>query len=298
MKFPHMLGSKSLTVVVDGVPYHVTRPTENDSKERWQKIKDALNDDATTTEEMIALLSPKEAVASIAVNVPAIQLRGNQLFYNEAPVHNALSAKIIDIIQEGLDVKPWIRFAENVYANPNEYSREELYLFLEKADLPITEDGCFLAYKNVRSDYRDIYSGSFDNSVGQVVEMSRDNVDTNRDNTCSVGLHFASKDYLPHYRGGGGRTMIVKINPADVVSIPSDYNNTKGRTWRYEVVGEIAFEQTQHQSWPAIYFPSAAGGWDFDFDDDYDVVDIVDSDAVANPGDQITRIFSWFRRNQ
>jgi hypothetical protein len=94
--------------------------------------------------------------------------------------------------------------------------------------------------------------------------------------------------------------MIVKINPADVVSIPSDYDNTKGRTWRYEVVGEIAFEQTQQQSWPAIYFPSAAGGWDFDFDDDddYDVVDIVESDAVANPGDQITRIFSWFRRNQ
>lgn len=32
--------------------------------------------------------------------------------------------------------------------------------------------------------------------------------------------------------------MILKINPADVVAIPSDYNNTKGRTWKYEVVGE------------------------------------------------------------
>ena len=299
MKFPHMLGSKSLTVVVDGVPYHVTRPTENDSKERWQKIKDALNDDATTSEEMISLLSPKEAVSAISVNVPAIQLRSNQLYYNEVPVHNALSRKIVDIIQEGLDVKPWIRFAENVYANPNEYSREELYLFLEKADLPITEDGCFLAYKNVRGDYKDIYSGSFDNSVGQIVEMPRENVDTDRYNTCSVGLHFASKEYLPHYRGGGSKTMIVKINPADVVSIPSDYDNTKGRTWRYEVVGEIAFEQVQQQTWPAIYFPSAAGGWDFDFDDDddYDTVDIFESDAVSNPADQITRIFSWFRRN-
>jgi hypothetical protein len=33
--------------------------------------------------------------------------------------------------------------------------------------------------------------------------------------------------------------MLVKINPADVVSIPSDYNNAKGRTWKYEVVGEV-----------------------------------------------------------
>jgi hypothetical protein len=33
--------------------------------------------------------------------------------------------------------------------------------------------------------------------------------------------------------------MLVKVNPADVVSIPSDYNNAKGRAWKYEVVGEM-----------------------------------------------------------
>ena len=33
--------------------------------------------------------------------------------------------------------------------------------------------------------------------------------------------------------------MILKINPADVVAIPKDYNNTKGRTCRYEVIGEL-----------------------------------------------------------
>jgi hypothetical protein len=38
---------------------------------------------------------------------------------------------------------------------------------------------------------------------------------------------------------GGDRTVIVKINPADVVSIPSDYNDAKGRACRYEVVGEV-----------------------------------------------------------
>ena len=32
--------------------------------------------------------------------------------------------------------------------------------------------------------------------------------------------------------------MILKINPRDVVSIPTDYNNSKGRTCRYEVIGE------------------------------------------------------------
>jgi hypothetical protein len=46
--------------------------------------------------------------------------------------------------------------------------------------------------------------------------------------------------YLGHF--GGERTVIVKINPADVVSIPSDYNDAKGRACRYEVIGELNVE--------------------------------------------------------
>jgi hypothetical protein len=38
---------------------------------------------------------------------------------------------------------------------------------------------------------------------------------------------------------GGERTVIVKINPRDVVSIPTDYDNSKGRACRYEVIGEV-----------------------------------------------------------
>src|SRR5690606_5095532 len=99
----------------------------------------------------------------------------------------------------------------------------------------------FLAYKRVRDNYLDWHSATFDNSVGKVVEMpgGRYHVDSNRHNVCSYGLHFCSKDYLGNFWRGAGRIVVVKINPADVVSIPIDYNFTKGRTWRYEVVGEI-----------------------------------------------------------
>ena len=34
--------------------------------------------------------------------------------------------------------------------------------------------------------------------------------------------------------------MILKINPRDVVSIPSDYNDAKGRACKYEVISELA----------------------------------------------------------
>ena len=40
-------------------------------------------------------------------------------------------------------------------------------------NLPVTEDGCFLAYKAVRSDFKDKWRGTFGNSVGQVCEMRR-----------------------------------------------------------------------------------------------------------------------------
>jgi hypothetical protein len=67
--------------------------------------------------------------------------------------------------------------------------------------------------------------------------MARNKVDDNQNNTCSQGLHFCSEGYLKHF--GGARTVIVKINPRDVVSIPNDYNQTKGRACRYEVIGEV-----------------------------------------------------------
>jgi hypothetical protein len=126
---------------------------------------------------------------------------------------------------------------ENMMTNPSFRAVNELYGFLEKNNLPITPDGHFLAYKRVRENYTDCHTGKMDNSVGKVVEMERNKVDDNQNNTCSSGLHFCSENYLRSF--GGERTVIVKINPRDVVSIPTDYDNSKGRACRYEVIGEV-----------------------------------------------------------
>jgi hypothetical protein len=147
---------------------------------------------------------------------------------------------MIQMLQEGFSVEPMVNFMENLYKNPSHRAVTELYGFLEKNNLPITPDGYFLAYKKVRGDYKDCHTGTMDNSVGQVVEMERYEVNDNKDQTCSTGLHFCGQSYLSHF--GGERTVIVKINPADVVSIPSDYNEAKGRACRYEVIGEIGGE--------------------------------------------------------
>jgi hypothetical protein len=132
-----------------------------------------------------------------------------------------------------------------------------------------------LAYKKVRDDYLDIHSGTMDNSVGQIVEMERNEVDDDKDRTCSAGLHFCSKDYLPHFGSGdGNRVVILKINPRDVVSIPSDYNNAKGRACRYEVIDEMEVSADLAFTAPVQI---TVNTYDTDTDDILDAVE----DAVA-----------------
>jgi hypothetical protein len=168
---------------------------------------------------------------------------------------------MITMLQEGFPVEPMIAFMENLMQNPSKRAVTELYGFLEKNNLPITPDGHFLAYKKVRDNFFDVHTGAMDNSVGQVVEMERNKVDDDKNNTCSTGLHFCGLSYLSHF--GGERTVIVKINPADVVSIPTDYNDAKGRACRYEVIGELGVDPDEAFDAPVMENAnSAPSQWD------------------------------------
>lgn len=207
-----------------------------------------------------------------------ITLEDGALIVNGEIVHNTLTKRIVKFMGEGLPFEPMMKFLGNLMQNPSKRAVDELYDFLEAGELPITEDGCFLAFKNVRNDYKDIHSGTFDNGVGAVCEMPRNRVCDNKDLTCSAGLHFCSINYLPSFSdSNGGKTMILKINPADVVSIPSDYNNTKGRCCRYEVVSEYKEDWRSkinrgESGWDSDIYSSDGGDydWDEEDEDDYD----------------------------
>jgi hypothetical protein len=203
---------------------------------------------------------------------------------SEYPLADAITNRILKMNTDGFDVFPLVNFLENLYKNPSKTAIDELFLFLDACELPITSDGCFIAYKIVRNDYLDIYSGKMSNAVGNTVEMPRFEVDDRRENTCSKGLHFCSKEYLTAYGSSNrdtDRCVLVKINPADVVSIPSDYNNAKGRTAKYVVVGEV-----QDAEWRDIlaqrdYTSSSVvdedgDDFEYDLDEDYDSQDMFD----------------------
>jgi len=233
MAYPYLIQGKNIVVVIGNKSHTISK-----THITYQKVLDAIKaNDWDTVKDVI---EPKKVVLNYGQGNVAVQ--GETLFWKGVEMHNALSKRMIQMLQDGFPVEPLVNFMENLMANPSKRAVTELYGFLEKNSLPITPEGHFLAYKKVRADFKDIHSGTMDNSPGQVLEMERNQVDDDQNRTCSTGLHFCSMEYLPHFGGSDSRTVIVKINPADVVSIPNDYNNAKGRACRYEVVGELGVD--------------------------------------------------------
>jgi hypothetical protein len=163
-----------------------------------------------------------------------VEVKDGIVRYKGKPIHNVVVDKILGFMREGAPFEPMIRFLNKLMENPSRRATKELYSFLEHKNMPITPEGNFLAYKGVREDYTDHYGGTFDNSVGQSHEMPRNNVCDDKDVGCSEGFHAGSYDYASSF--GSGHTMLVEVDPRDVVSIPSDCRYQKLRTCKYSVV--------------------------------------------------------------
>lgn len=80
--------------------------------------------------------------------------------------------------------------------------------------------------------------------------------------------------------------MVCKVNPADVGSVPSDYNNSKMRVRKYEVIGEIGDGFT-HEDMDCYFSPDSPqvepDVWDNHIGEDDD------DDMWYNEGDWMVR---------
>lgn len=232
-----------ITLIVNGVPRVVDRTNPH-----FDQIEVELK--AGNYARVLALANLKTAVAEAIKDAGAdskLSIRDGEIYWNGPRglerVEGPLTERIVATIRNGMTAKavqPLVRLLTNISRNQYKDLREELYEFLMSGKMPITHDGCFLAYKKVRADFKDIYSGRFDNSPGKLVVMERsERIDTNRHNTCSHGLHFCARSYLSSYSScSGNKIVVVKVNPRHVFAIPTDYDFAKGRASEYYVVGE------------------------------------------------------------
>jgi len=192
-------------------------------------------------QEIPALVSAAKRIELFSKGNFVVQ--DGRVMINGVAAPEVLSNKIIRFSNDGLPFQPLLKFAENLQANPSFRAVNELYTFLEKNDHPLTESGNFIAYKRVRGSFRDIHSNTMDNSVGNLVEVPRNQVDEDSSRTCSHGLHVANWTYAhTQFASSDANSDImleVEVNPADVVAIPADYNNAKMRVCKYLVLGVV-----------------------------------------------------------
>jgi hypothetical protein len=235
MSVPFMWVDGNLTLILNNKAFQVLPDHLN-----YKLILDALP--TATNDELVELVDFEKAVSSFSQG--RVEVKNGKVMFDGEEVHGSISKRILEFMSNGLPFQPLVNFLNNLMENPSMQSQKELYDFLEHELLPITEDGCFLAYKAVRNDFMDKYAGKFDNSIGKVCEMTRSKVDDDRSRGCSYGLHAGALNYVATYGNvdAGDKIVIVKINPKDVVSVPSDCNHEKLRTCRYEVVGEYQGE--------------------------------------------------------
>lgn len=275
----------------DGKPHDVTiaHPSYGELRETIKELQTALRaGDRVMAECLHQKVADLVDVSTSVVNATCgnVEIVNGIVRYRGQNVHNSITERILWGATEGMDMTPYMRFLDKLMNNPSKRSVDQLYGFIEKHRMGIADDGDILAYKVVKDDYRDIYSSTFDNSPGQIVQMVRNRVDDDPDNTCSQGLHVCAFSYLSEYGTNLGlRIVICKVSPADVVSIPSDGDSAKMRCCRYEVVGEykgadrenILARQAVIHDWDT---------WDTDYYDLDDAADIEDleSDTDSNDG--------------
>lgn len=219
-----------------------------------------------------------------------ITTANGRLYLDGEEVDNALSTQVLRFIEEGVDDwQPLIAFFENVQANPNEHSREQMFEWLNRRDFTITQDGLIVGYKGVKADLAmddegdyaipvycsiksgkatvngEVVEGLIPTNPGDLVEMPRSEVEWDPSVGCHRGLHVGSWDYAFNFAKGA--VMEVHVNPRDVVSVPTDFDAAKVRCCRYTIINVV---EVAYTAAVIDYAADADGdGWEWGDGDDY-----------------------------
>jgi hypothetical protein len=254
-----------ITVVLDGERHSI-----NAGNGMFSKALEAYK--VNDWDAFIGCVNPTIRLKSLYASYEGIEVKDGNLYVFDEPVHSTLATRVLSFLEAGLDCVHLFKFILKLNLNPSKRAVDELYTFLEHRALPITDNGNFLAYKAVREDYTDKYTGKFLNTIDAVLEMPRNKVDDDKNIGCSYGFHAGTVEYAKDFMGREGHLMIVEINPADVVSIPTDCQFQKLRTSKYKVVGEYEIDLTD---------PLYASRFETDQDDDVDLWDDDSDDEVC-----------------
>jgi len=247
-----------LTVVVDGKQHTIlaSNPLFASAVSAFQ-IKDY--------DALMLALDPSRKFLNLYAKYEQIEVKDGSVFVDGDVIQSVVADRIINFLADGIDCLPIFKFITRLQLNPSKRAVDELYTFLEHKNLPYTESGTFLAYKAVQHDFTDKHTGKFFNGVGEVLSMPRNKVDDDKNVGCSYGFHAGTLKYASEFACGSDKMVLVEIDPADVVSIPTDCEFQKLRTCRYKVVAEYERPLDEH-----VYESRFSTENDDDVDEEWD----------------------------
>ena len=218
-----------------------------------------------------------------------VSVKNGHVYYRNLLLEGVIVDRVLGFIKDKLPVTPLLKFINKLHENPSSRAITELYKFLEHKNLPITPEGNFLAYKGLQADYFSITAGNIEvikgkvvdgkifNGVGEEIEVRRNQVCDDKLVGCSKGLHAGSLKYATDF--ARGKVVVVEINPADVVSIPTDCECQKLRTCKYKIVGE--YELPLNDNYCDCYSSCDDADDADDADDEYDADTIAEFAYIA-----------------
>jgi hypothetical protein len=251
----------SVTVFQGGKTYVATK----ESTSNFDRICDMLSAGVplrssvdTWTEQVIGLFDMSEVIAKKFDRVSdRVGIAGGRVLFDGEVQDSEITRAIVayygapDLPTGEKPFLPLVRFMEKIATNPNEHSRDHLYRWLANHNFAIAEDGDIICYKSVRHDGLSSHSGSayvngvlvngrIPNKPGTVIEMPRGDVTFDPRNGCSQGLHVANWSFARAFCEGP--KLRLKVNPRDVVSVPTDASDQKMRVCRYYIIDQVDTE--------------------------------------------------------
>lgn len=124
----------------------------------------------------------------------------------------------------------WTNFIEKLNNAQSYEICTNLFQFLSKQDLYISNDGTVYGFKAVNSDYTDIYSRTVDWTPGtEPVRFKDHEVQKSAEVHCGKGYHLSNWNYAKNFGRDGSHILLMAVNIEDIASIPSDHNFEKCR---------------------------------------------------------------------
>lgn len=241
------------------------------SSPNWNRASEAMDSFVagnTTVEELAKIVldatdtasTVREKLTTIKGLDSRLAINGNQIVFDGDPIDPVLEDRIFSMLNEDgsprdeLNWRSFSKFVDNLYKNVSEDVRSQLFGWLAYEEdqgngFALTPDGCFIGFKGCAGTVEEPvsinhgtayvnderYDGAIPNKVGSVVSMPRSRVQADPAVGCSTGLHVGTYDYASNW--AHGVLLTVKVDPRDVVSVPTECAAQKIRTCRYEIVG-------------------------------------------------------------